>query len=133
MRRAKHVRLRRRLVRHHLPIAFGASVSVAILYAIGPGASTVERLSLATSYVAMALLALTLAIGPWRVLRGRRPVLSSDLRRDAGIWTAVIAVAHVVLGLQVHVGGHMVHFFFEVPAGALPRSSPPLDELTLRV
>src|SRR5919199_1483700 len=97
-------RLRRRLLRHFAPLlALDAALVVALERAVAGG--TLQRLSIATGYVALALLALTLAVGPVRALTRRRLPLSIDLRRDVGICTAILGLAHVVLGLQVHFGG----------------------------
>ncbi len=62
--------------------------------------STVARLTVATGYVATGLLALTLLIGPANLLLRRRNPVSSYLRRDAGMWTAIFSVVHVIYGLQ---------------------------------
>ena len=74
------------------------------------------RASMATGYASVALLAWALAIGPWRVLRGRAIPTSVDLRRDVGIWSAILAVAHIVTGLQVHMGGYWLNYFLYRPA-----------------
>jgi sulfoxide reductase heme-binding subunit YedZ len=67
--------------------------------------------SMATAYVSMALLVATLLTGPVNVLRGRRNPVSTDLRRDLGIWAGLMGVAHVVIGLQVHFRGRMWFYF----------------------
>ncbi|HEV8534321.1 MAG TPA: ferric reductase-like transmembrane domain-containing protein [Candidatus Limnocylindria bacterium] len=59
-------------------------------------------LTVATGYLALGLLALTLLIGPANILRDKRNPVSSYLRRDVGMWTAIVSVAHVMFGLQVH-------------------------------
>jgi sulfoxide reductase heme-binding subunit YedZ len=69
-----------------------------------------RQFTLATGYVALGLLALTLLIGPANLLLGRRNPVSSHLRRDVGAWTAVASIAHVVFGLQVHGGGQISDF-----------------------
>jgi sulfoxide reductase heme-binding subunit YedZ len=58
--------------------------------------------TVATGYVALALLAVTLLIGPVNLLLRRRNPVSSYLRRDVGAWTALFSVVHVIYGLQVH-------------------------------
>lgn len=64
-----------------------------------------------TGYLAIALLAVTLLIGPvWRLARRRSPA-NIRLRRRVGIATAVVSVAHTGIGLQVHLGGHIVRYF----------------------
>jgi len=60
------------------------------------------RVTTATGYIAVGLLAFTLLIGPANLLLRRRNPVSNYLRRDAGAWTAIISVVHVIVGLQVH-------------------------------
>lgn len=67
----------------------------------------VARLTRATGYVAMVLLALTLLIGPANLLLHKRNPVSSYLRRDVGMWTAIFSVVHVIFGLQLHSGGQL--------------------------
>jgi sulfoxide reductase heme-binding subunit YedZ len=38
-------------------------------------------------------------------LRGKAPVLSSDLRRDIAIWAGIVGVAHAIIGNCVHLRG----------------------------
>lgn len=64
-----------------------------------------------TGYVAIALLAVTLLIGPVRRLVGRRSPAHIRLRRRAGVAAAVMSVTHTGIGLQVHVGGHILRYF----------------------
>lgn len=79
-----------------------------------PG-SRLGRVSMATAYVGLALLAWTLFTGPLNVLRQRRNPVSTDLRRDVGIWAGILSVVHVVVGLQVHMGGNIWKYFFFGP------------------
>jgi methionine sulfoxide reductase heme-binding subunit len=64
--------------------------------------SFVQRFTVATGYLALGLLALTLLIGPANLLLRRRNPISSYLRRDVGMWTAIFSAVHVFFGLQVH-------------------------------
>ena len=75
------------------------------------GRELIYRLSMATGYVSVVLIAWALLIGPWRVRRGRPAPASTDLRRDVGIWAAVFGLAHVVTGLQVHFAGAFWKYF----------------------
>lgn len=73
-----------------------------------------RRLSTMSGYIAVALIALTLLLGPANLLLGRRLPVSSYLRRDIGIWAGVTSVAHVVLGFLVkHADGQILSYFFE--------------------
>jgi len=58
--------------------------------------------TVATGYVALVLLALTLLIGPANLLLRRPNPVSTYLARDVGTWAAVFSVVHVFVGLQVH-------------------------------
>jgi sulfoxide reductase heme-binding subunit YedZ len=69
------------------------------------------EVSLATAFVGLALLAVTLLLGPWNVLRGRPNPVSTHLRRDVGIWAALIGFVHIAAGLQSHFRGEWLRFF----------------------
>ncbi len=53
----------------------------------------------------MVLLSATLLTGPWNLLRRRRNPVSSDLRRDVGIWAGILSVVHTAVGQNVHLRG----------------------------
>jgi methionine sulfoxide reductase heme-binding subunit len=57
------------------------------------------RLSAATAYAALLLLAATLSLGPVNVMLRRPNPLSTDARRDIGLWTAVLATVHTILAI----------------------------------
>ena len=75
------------------------------------GRQLIYRLSMATGYVSVVLIAWAMTIGPWRVRRRRPAPASTDLRRDVGIWGGVFGLAHVVTGLQVHMAGKFWKYF----------------------
>jgi sulfoxide reductase heme-binding subunit YedZ len=66
---------------------------------------------MASAYASLVMFAATLIIGPLNVLHGRPNPISTYLRRDIGIWAALLAVCHFVLGLQVHLRGRMWLYF----------------------
>lgn len=71
--------------------------------------------TLAFGYWSLLLVAVTLFIGPLRLLlqrRLRRNPVNDNLRRDIGIWAGITALLHVVFGLQQRFGGDIVRFFF---------------------
>ncbi len=98
-------RLRSRLLRHHLPLAALASVAIVLLYSTRPYKDIVTRVSFAAAYPAIVLLATTLLTGPLNVLLQRRNPISSDLRRDIGIWAGIVSILHAVVGQCVHLRG----------------------------
>ena len=96
-------------------LAVAGIVTAVVLWLTRRDPNTVQRVSLATAYASTILLGWSLLIGPWSVLRGRRPRTNDPLRRDVGIWCAVLATAHTILGLQVHFGGDMTRYFWRGP------------------
>lgn len=73
----------------------------------------ISRLSIATAYPALLLTAAALVLGPWNVLRGRANPVSSDLRRDLGIWAGMVALLHTLIGLNVHLRGKPWLYFID--------------------
>lgn len=105
----------RRIVDHVL-LAVGSVVLTGVAYRVAvPAGQPMLRLTIATAYVGLALLGTTLLLGPLNVLRGRPNPVSTDRRRDIGIWAAILALVHTVVGLQIHMGGNMWSYFFYPP------------------
>src|SRR4051812_15802724 len=84
----------------------------ALVYWCAPSKDLLTHWSFGTAYTAIALLTLTLAIGPINVLRGSRQPVSSDFRRDVGLWACYWSLSHTIVGLQVHLRGRMSEYFF---------------------
>ena len=101
----RKLRLQRRILRHHLPLFILSAVSAAALYFTRPYPDVLTRLSFSTAYPALILLAFTLLTGPWNVLLRRVNPVSSDLRRDVGIWAGILAIVHTAVGQCVHLRG----------------------------
>jgi methionine sulfoxide reductase heme-binding subunit len=95
--------LRRRLLLHHVPLAFASGVALVVLIALSPGhggSLSISQLASPTGDVALVLLAITLLIGPANLLLRRRNPVNNYLRRDVGTWTAIWSVIHVIIGFQ---------------------------------
>jgi methionine sulfoxide reductase heme-binding subunit len=101
----------RRIARNVGIVALAALVHLAVVTASSDSPQLMYRLSMGTGYASVVLIAWALLIGPWRVRAGRAAPVSTDLRRDVGIWGGLLALAHVVTGLQVHLKGHMLRYF----------------------
>ena len=110
----------RRVARNLGILALALGVHLAVATATSHSTQVMFRLSMATGYTSVVLIAWALLIGPWRVLRGRRAPVSTDLRRDVGIWGALFGVAHVVTGLQVHLGDPIKYFVYRDDAHRVP-------------
>lgn len=117
-------RLRRRLVRHHIPIGLASAAAVALFYAMVDSKETMFRWSMATAYVGLALLGASLALGPLNVLRRRPNPVSTDLRRDVGIWGGILSLAHFLVGWQVHMKHRYLYWLREIDG---------TDRLTVRL
>jgi sulfoxide reductase heme-binding subunit YedZ len=90
-----------------------AMVIALAAYLLLPGQPALRRISIGTGYVGVIFLAAALIIGPLNTLRGVSNPLSTYLRRDIGIMAGIFAVAHTIVGLQVHMGGDFVRYFFQ--------------------
>jgi sulfoxide reductase heme-binding subunit YedZ len=114
---------RHRLLFYHLPLAVLSGV-VLILFAslslVDNGRLSIARLVDSTGYVALALLAISLLIGPANLLLRRRNPVSTYFRRDVGTWTAIVSVFHVLVAFQVHGGGGMSSFLDFFLVGGKP-------------
>lgn len=66
---------------------------------------------MATAYTSIILLGVTLILGPLNVMKNKNNPVSSDLRRDIGIWCGVTGIVHVIVGIQVHMGNIWLYFF----------------------
>jgi sulfoxide reductase heme-binding subunit YedZ len=108
----------RRIRVHHLPIGAATIAAALLLYATRPYKDTLTKLSFATAYPALVLTAATLLIGPWNALRRKTTPVSSDLRRDVGIWAGILAVVHTVIGQNVHLRGRPWLYYIYGPKEA---------------
>lgn len=93
-----------------------ACVLAYLFYLLESDKPFAQATSIATAYVSMLYFAVVLSIGPLNLIRSRRNPVSSFLRRDIGIFAALLAVVHTVAGLQVHLGGQFVNYFI-FPSG----------------
>jgi methionine sulfoxide reductase heme-binding subunit len=101
----------RRMARNLGILAVALVIHLAVVAQTSDSPQVMYRLSMATGWVSVVLIAWALLIGPWRVRRGRPAPASTDLRRDVGIWGGVFGLAHVVTGLQVHFAGKFWKYF----------------------
>src|SRR5689334_7825961 len=110
----------RRLLRNVGIVAAAILVYFVVVTATSYSSQVLFRLSMATGYTSIVLIGWALLIGPWRVLRGRSAPVSTDLRRDVGIWGGLFGLAHVATGLFVHLRDPLKYFFYRDAKHALP-------------
>ena len=60
-----------------------------------------DRISIVSAYLCLCLLSAALLIGPARAIRSGQPVLNHLVRRDLGIWAALIGFLHFALGMML--------------------------------
>ncbi|MBI3529609.1 MAG: hypothetical protein HY067_16775 [Betaproteobacteria bacterium] len=107
-------------ITRHIILFLASGVTGAAFYLVLETDDPIWWLSMASAYGSLVLLALSLMIGPWNLLRGRPNPISGYLRRDIGIWAGVLGVVHVVFGLQVHFGGKMWLYFLPPGLATFP-------------
>ena len=74
---------------HHLILAGLTAAALSIAAFAGSAEDSVDRISIVTAYLCLALLCVGLIIGPARAIRTGKPVTNNYLRRDVGIWAAL--------------------------------------------
>jgi len=99
----------------HFKLGIASLVIGVAVWPLSPHRSTAEGLSFATAYAGLLLLAFALAIGPVNVIQRKPNPVSTDLRRDVGIWAALCGIGHTIAGLQVHMHGEFARYFTPVP------------------
>ncbi len=104
-------RFKNRLLFHHIPLLCFSMALVLLLFIFRKTPDVITGLSFATAYSGIALLAATLILGPLNKIFKRINPVSTDLRRDIGLWAAVVSLVHVIFGLQVHLRGNMWALF----------------------
>jgi len=79
-------------------------------------------LTIGFGYICLALLVISLIIGPLKLLRQRRNPVNVYLRRDVGIWSGITGCLHVIAALLDHRGGQILEYFFRFTAdgGIMP-------------
>jgi len=100
--------------KYHMVLFITTLVTLCAFYKLVPGDDPMYLWSMATGYTSIILLAITLLIGPFTIYKKKPNPVSSDLRRDVGIWCGFTGLAHVVLGIQVHMGNIWLYFFKSV-------------------
>lgn len=102
-------------IRHHVALGALSVAMLSVSSSVVGGKDPRFRASMATAYASLAWLIVCLSIGPLNLIRRRPNPVSTDLRRDVGIWAAALAVVHAIIGLQVHLRGRMEEYFLYGP------------------
>jgi sulfoxide reductase heme-binding subunit YedZ len=97
-------------LKQHVLLAILTALLLWLCHSSIPGKDPKFLWSMATGYTSFILLGATLILGPLRVMQKRNNPVSSDLRRDVGIWCGFTGIAHVIVGIQVHMGNIWLYF-----------------------
>lgn len=101
-------------IARHATIALATTGCVALFWALfSIRRDVISRLSISTAYPAVSLMAAAMIVGPWNALRRRTNPVSFDLRRDLGIWAAIMALLHTGIGINVHLRGKPWLYFVD--------------------
>ena len=102
-----------RRLRRNAAVALASAALTLVVFRLATDKNSLAfKWSMATGYASVALIGSALLLGPWWLSRSRRSPVSTDVRRDLGLWGAAFALLHVATGLQVHMGGDMLNYFF---------------------
>jgi len=110
---------RDRLFRHVILVGVTTIVLLAAV-ATGPLPAWLDRLSIVSAYLCMGYLSLALIIGPKQAIRSGKPTVNNLLRRDLGIWGAVMGFGHFYLAMVLSMNNEYLNLF--VYANELPFS-----------
>ena len=80
---------RQHLLYHHLPLAVISAACFLLVFELVKTTYLPFGLSMGTAYTGAMLLGVTLVLGAIKVLRGEISPVSTDWRRDVGIWAAL--------------------------------------------
>ncbi len=109
-----------RVKRHFLLFVFSITLTFIIFMSIDVP-STKYLFSMGTAYTGLVLIAATLLVGPLNLILKKPNPVSSYLRRDIGIWAAIVSLIHMFIGLEMHFGGKYIKYFFkETDTGLTP-------------
>jgi sulfoxide reductase heme-binding subunit YedZ len=97
----------------HIGLALVSTVGAYAGHLYAPYADTNYVFTIGFGYTALILIAVSLIIGPLKLLSQRRNPVNIDLRRDVGIWSAITGCLHVFFGLQLRERGQIILYFLE--------------------
>ncbi len=114
-------------LRNHLVLASGSVALLVIARYLLPYATLAERLSVATAWLCLLLLAAVLLFSPLYLAGQRSQARNYYLRRDIGIWSALHGLAHFYFGNVVAMNSAYLEAF--VTGIAVPPGEGVRDQL----
>jgi len=106
--------MRRKRSFRHAILAGATAMLLLVAIATGPGPAWLDRLSIVTAYLCMGYLSLALIIGPKQAIQSGKPTVNSLLRRDLGIWGALMGFGHFFLAMVLSMNNEYLNLFVYV-------------------
>jgi len=103
-----------RLKIHYLPM-FALSVTFCIIFYLfwKPTLPIVPFITYTSGYLSICLLAVSLILGPINLMLKLKNPISTNIRRDIGIFGGLLGLIHSVVGLFMHFTGRPWLYFVE--------------------
>ncbi len=114
--------MRRARLARHLTFTSLCIASWGALFFLVPADRLHDAASITTAYASLAFLTVALTIGPLNVLRHYPNPTNLYLRRDVGIWAALLGFVHMVLAIGVSMSDSYLDEFVYVVADPLSES-----------
>ena len=103
---------------HHVAIGLFSIVTGVASYVQEDG-GVLDKLSIATAYICLFLLAFALLTGPVNVLRTGRPLINNYLRRDIGIWAAINGIIHLLVATYLSMTPEYLDSYVKISTDAM--------------
>lgn len=105
--------------RNHLMLS-GVSVLVFLVAQFGsPAESAADHLSIATAWLCAGLVAAALLLGPYLRIKSDRQIVNHYVRRDIGLWSALTALIHFVVAVDVSMSPTYMSVYVHITDTAL--------------
>jgi DMSO/TMAO reductase YedYZ heme-binding membrane subunit len=96
---------------HHLALVATTGIVLIAAVVSGPLAAALDRLSIVSAYLCMGYLCAALLIGPRQAIQSGRVAINDFLRRDIGIWAALVGFGHFYLAIILSMNSEYLDLF----------------------
>lgn len=108
-------------LRAHFLLAVACLVVLVAAWGVGESDGALDRVSLVSAYLFLALISVVLLIGPLRAVQTGRTLGNHMVRRDVAIWAAFTGLVHLVAGVAQSMTPQYLEVF--VTHAAVPPSA----------
>jgi sulfoxide reductase heme-binding subunit YedZ len=100
-----------RIKKHYIPLLILVLIASFLFFLNKGQKNTIVYITWSSAYISIALLTVSLVIGPVNLMLKRRNPVSTYLRRDISLTGGILAIIHSVAGLFVHLRGKTWLYF----------------------